>query len=75
MRKKTEAQTRKRNKASSCEQSGLIAKNKKRRQSAGAESVLDNRSHRTFWAFTTPASRASREAGVPKGKAAQAAAA
>jgi hypothetical protein len=48
MRKKTVPRTRKQNKASSCgKQKGLIANDQKRRQSAGTESILDNRSHRT----------------------------
>ena len=48
MRKKTAPRTRKQNQASSCETSGLIAKDKNRRQSVGKKSVLDNRSHRTI---------------------------
>jgi len=48
MRKKTAPQTRKQNTASSSEQSGLIANDKKRVQSAETKSALDNRSHRTF---------------------------
>ena len=47
MRKRTAPQTRKQNKASSCEQSGLIAQEKTQRQSAEGNCVLDNRSHRT----------------------------
>ena len=48
MRKKTAPQTRKQNTASSSEQSGLIANDKKRVQSAETKSALDNRSHRTL---------------------------
>jgi hypothetical protein len=48
MRKKTVPRTRKQNKASSSAKSkGLIANDRKSRQSAGTESILDNRSHRT----------------------------
>ena len=47
MRKKTAPRTRKQNKASPCEQSGLIAQETTERQSAGGKCVLDNRSHRT----------------------------
>ena len=53
MRKKTEPHIRKQHKASSCAKSGLIAKNQDRKQSAEAEPVLDNRSHRTSRLFTT----------------------
>jgi hypothetical protein len=47
MRKKTFSRARKQDKASSCEEQGLIAKDKTSRRSAGTKSVLDNRSHRT----------------------------
>jgi hypothetical protein len=47
MRKTTVPRNPKQNKATSCEKQGLIAKNKTSRRSAGTESVLDNRSHRT----------------------------
>jgi hypothetical protein len=48
MRKKTVPRTRKQNKASSCgKEKGLIANDKTCAQSAGTESILDNRSHRT----------------------------
>jgi hypothetical protein len=48
MRKKTVPRIRKQNKASSCGNSkGLIANDQPCAQSAGTESVLDNRSHRT----------------------------
>jgi hypothetical protein len=57
MRKKTEPHTRKEHQASSGEKSGLIAKNQNRKQSAEAEPVLDNRSHRTSLLFTTCRSR------------------
>jgi hypothetical protein len=59
MRKKTDPQTRKQNTTSSCEQSGLIANDKKRVQSARAKPALDNRSHRTFCVFRRPESRPS----------------
>jgi hypothetical protein len=45
MRKKTTPRDRKKNTASSCEKTGLIANNKTNRRSVGTESVLDNRSH------------------------------
>ena len=64
MRKKTEPHTRKEHQASSGEKSGLIAKNANRRHSVETESVLDNRSHRTFRAFTKPRRRAQLGAGV-----------
>jgi hypothetical protein len=47
MRKKTAPRTRKHRKASSPQQSGLIAKGKTAQQSATTRSALDNRSHRT----------------------------
>lgn len=47
MRKKTAPRTRKQNKASSSETSGLIAKGTNRSQSAGAKPALDSHSHRT----------------------------
>ena len=47
MRKKAAKQTTKRRTGSSPEHSGLIAKGKSSRQSAGTKSALDNRSHRT----------------------------
>ncbi len=47
MRKKTALRTRKRQKASSPQQSGLIAREKNARQSAVTKSALDNRFHRT----------------------------
>jgi hypothetical protein len=52
MRKKTTPRARKKNTASSCEKTGLIAKDSNRTQSAGTKSVLDNRSHRTQSAGT-----------------------
>jgi hypothetical protein len=64
MRKKTDPQTRKQNTTSSCEQSGLIANDKKRVQSARAKPALDNRSHRTFCVFRRPESRAKHGEGV-----------
>jgi hypothetical protein len=64
MRKKTEPHTRKEHQASSGEKSGLIAKNQNRKQSAEAEPVLDNRSHRTSLLFTKPRSRAKHGGGV-----------
>jgi hypothetical protein len=49
MRKKTVPRTRKQNKASSCgKPKGLIANDTTCAQSAGTESVVDNRSHRTI---------------------------
>ena len=48
MRKKTAPRTRKQNNASSCAKMGLIANDKPSRQSAGTESIVDNRSHRTI---------------------------
>ena len=47
MRKQTAPQTRKRQKASPVQQSGLIAQGKTAAQSATQGSALDNRSHRT----------------------------
>jgi hypothetical protein len=47
MRKPTEPQTRKNNRPSSHIQTGLIANDQNRGQSAQPTSVLDNRSHRT----------------------------
>jgi hypothetical protein len=48
MRKKTVPRTRKQNKASSCGYAkGLIANDTTCAPSAGTESILDNRSHRT----------------------------
>jgi hypothetical protein len=49
MRKKTNPSAQTTPKSSRTQpSSGLIAADKKRQQSAGAECVLDNRSHRTF---------------------------
>ena len=64
MRKKTEPHIRKQHKASSCAKSGLIAKNQDRKQSAEAEPVLDNRSHRTFPGERRAESRAKHGEGV-----------
>jgi hypothetical protein len=47
MRKKTEPPTTEPSTASSCVESGLIAKRKRSRQSVGRKSTVDNRSHRT----------------------------
>ena len=46
--KKAAPQTRKRRKASSRKQSGLIAQDKNAQQSAMTKSALDNHSHRTL---------------------------
>jgi hypothetical protein len=56
MRKKTTSRARKQDqdKASSCEKKGLIATDKSSRRSAGTESALDNRSHRTPLTFLMP---------------------
>jgi len=59
MRKKT-AIAPKRRRASSSKSSGLIAKGKSPKQSAGAKLALDNRSHRTTWACAAPDSTALR---------------
>jgi hypothetical protein len=64
MRKPTEPQTRKNNRPSSHIQTGLIANDQNRGQSAQPTSVLDNRSHRTYSRFTTPRSTAQPGAGV-----------
>jgi hypothetical protein len=45
MRRKTDPSTRKHSKASPCEKTGLTAKSKEEKRSAGTESALDSRSH------------------------------
>jgi hypothetical protein len=52
MRKKTAPRTRRHRKASSPQQSGLIAKGITAQQSATTRSALDNRSHRTDQRFS-----------------------
>ena len=47
MRKRTAPPTQKKGRASSQDKLGLTAKRKERKQSEGAESALDSRSHRT----------------------------
>ncbi len=55
MRKKTALRTRKHRKASSSQQSGLVAREKNAKQSAKARSALDNHFHRTDLGFTCAA--------------------
>ena len=64
MRKPTEPQTRKNNRPSSHIQTGLIANDQNRGQSAQPTSVLDNRSHRTFGGSRRPESSPQVSGGV-----------
>jgi hypothetical protein len=58
MRKKTAPRTRKHQKVSSSQQSGLIAREKNDQQSAKTKSALDNHFHRTVMHLTCAAATA-----------------
>jgi hypothetical protein len=54
MRKQTRPSTKKKSTSSTTSRKGLTAKFHRRKQSAGTESILDGRSHRTFCVCCPP---------------------